>query len=303
MVEFFNGTPDDTVIDGLQFAVAYSNELQSIPGFEVVPADVVRAQMNDMGLSPAHLQRPENRRRLAAELGVDAIVMGAVTEYSPYYPPRLGLQVDWHSANPCYYPIPPGYGLPWGTTDEEEIPESLVYEAEMALAKAQLATQTPDHIPPPAERAGAIPAAAQEELPPGAGSMATEIGQSPGQDMGPPNGVLAGRPEEGALPPDWPDPRGFVPPGPMAERPLCVPSNKPVMSHIRNYSGNDAQFTAALRNFYNFRDEARFGGWQSYLQRSDDFIRFCCYTHISEMLTARGGAGKTQLAWRWSSNR
>ncbi len=75
------------------------------------------------------------------------------------------------------------------------------------------------------------------------------------------------------------------------------------MTHVRIYNGHDPNFTAALANYYAFRDDARFGGWQAYLQRSDDFIRFCCHKHISEMLTARGGAGKTQVAWRWPYSR
>ena len=60
-----------------------------------------------------------------------------------------------------------------------------------------------------------------------------------------------------------------------------------------------SEFTEALASYYYFRDDARFGGWQSYLQRSDDFIRFCCHMHIWEMLTARGGAGETRVVWRW----
>ena len=39
------------------------------------------------------------------------------------------------------------------------------------------------------------------------------------------------------------------------------------------------------------------------LQRSDDFIRFCCHKHIAEMLTARGGAGETRVLLRWSEGR
>ena len=76
-----------------------------------------------------------------------------------------------------------------------------------------------------------------------------------------------------------------------------------MLKHTRNYNGHDADFTAALENYVYFRDEARFGGWQSYLQRSDDFIRFCCYKHIAEMLTARGGAGETRVVWRWPDRR
>ena len=37
-----------------------------------------------------------------------------------------------------------GYGLPWGTEEEENIPAPLLFEAEMALAKEQLKSQTPN---------------------------------------------------------------------------------------------------------------------------------------------------------------
>jgi hypothetical protein len=107
----------------------------------------------------------------------------------------------------------------------------------------------------------------------------------------------------GALPPGWPDERGFIPPGPSPMRPPCVPNDGPVMTHTRIYQGNDSQFTEALASYYHWRDDARFGGWQNYLQRSDDFIRFCCHMHISEMLSARGGAGETRVVWEWDDCR
>jgi len=75
------------------------------------------------------------------------------------------------------------------------------------------------------------------------------------------------------------------------------------MSHTRVYQGNDVDFTTALQTYYTFRDDARPGGWQGYLQRSDDFVRFCCHKHVWEMLTARGGAGETRVVWRWPSIR
>ena len=105
------------------------------------------------------------------------------------------------------------------------------------------------------------------------------------------------------LPSDWPDPRGFIPPPPRSEPPLSMPSDAPVLRHTRTYNGNDSEFTTALSSYYSFRDDARFGGWQSYLDRSDDFIRFCCHMNISEMLTARGGAGESRLVWRWPNIR
>ena len=84
------------------------------------------------------LSHPGEARRLANILGVDAVVIGSVTDYTPYYPPRCGMRVEWYAANSGFHEIPPGYGLPWGTPEEEYIPAPLVFESEFALAKAQL---------------------------------------------------------------------------------------------------------------------------------------------------------------------
>ena len=108
-----------------------------MPGFEVVPLGVVEDAIIEQ---PCRSCRdPAEARRLANILGVDAVVIGSVTDYTPYYPPRCGLRVEWYAANPGFHEIPPGYGLPWGTPEEEYIPEPLVFESEFALAKAQLA--------------------------------------------------------------------------------------------------------------------------------------------------------------------
>ena len=75
------------------------------------------------------------------------------------------------------------------------------------------------------------------------------------------------------------------------------------MTHTQIFRGNDPDFTSALASYVSFRDEARFGGWQSYLERSDDFIRFCCHLHLAEMLTARGGGGETRVVRHRSQRR
>jgi hypothetical protein len=254
IVPFFNQSSEKTV-DGRQFALAYFNELQLIPGYEVVPLGVVEGAIRDGQIA---LRGPEDARRLAQSLGVDAVVIGAVTDYYPYYPPRCAMRVEWYAANPGFHPIPPGYGLPWGTRAAKQIPPNVIFEAEMALAKEQLKTQTPD-----------LPVTLAQATAPQAGQ------------------------------PVWPDPHGFVPPPPSPVPPSCWPSNEPVISHTQTYNGHDTAFTDALEDYYLFRDDARFGGWQGYLERSDDFVRFCCYLHIREMLTSRGGAGETRVVWRW----
>jgi hypothetical protein len=101
----------------------------------------------------------------------------------------------------------------------------------------------------------------------------------------------------------WPDDTCFAPPLPQGERPACLPHNGPVLVHTRLYRGTDPEVTEALRGYVYFRDDARMGGWESYLQRSDDFVRFCCHMHISEMLSARGGSRKTRVLWRWPESR
>jgi hypothetical protein len=284
---FFNLTSEPT-LDGRKVAIAYFNELQLVPGFEVVPVGIVETTMRDHKID---LRGASEAHRLAQILKVDAIVIGAVTDYFPYYPPRIALQVEWYAANPGFHPIPPGYGLPWGTPEEKDIPATLIFEAEFALAKAQLKTQTP-HDP-----ATMTPESPKSEgVQPLQYSEPTKTDKAATDDKVVTNGSTHTSGTE--LPPNWPDARGFIPPPPRGEPPASIPTNAPVLRHTRTYNGNDADFTTALSSYYAFRDDARFGGWQSYLNRSDDFIRFCCHMHISEMLTARGGAGESRLVWR-----
>ena len=282
VVPFFNMT-DEPTLDGERVAWAYFTELQSVPGFEVVPVATVQEVIRRHGLE---LSGADEVRHLAQLLEVDAVVVGAVTDYTPYYPPRFGLQVRWYAASPCFHPIPPGYGLPWGTPGEQHIPAPLVFEAEMALAKAQL--EDPRHA------LEGVPSVGRS----GAPALPAEAGAWPGPDTHPPA-------TEGGVRHLGYDPLAAEAAPPVPGRPLACPavSDKPVLQHTAVYVGNDPDVTEALANYFYFRNDRRFGGWQGYLQRSDDFIRFCCHMHISEMLSARGGAGETRVVWRWPSDR
>lgn len=351
VVPFFNQS-DEPTVDGREFALAYYAELQDIPGFEVVPIAAVEAAMRQWGITfdPPE-QAVEQARWLAKKLGVDAVVIGTVTDFSPYYPPRCGMRVEWYAANEGFHEIPAGYGLPWGTSKEEYIPERLVFEAEMALARAQMETQSPvvepsmtptslqplrepaplQAIPlppsndpfdePTAESIDPPPSAAESlPTPPDANSLrpdevnASDAGKAvrnasfdePINASGPmtdPGGAADAFVTNGMLPPGWPDARGFSPPGPSPVRPTAEPNPGPIMTHTRVFRGTDPEFTAALASYVGFRDDARFGGWESYLSRSEDFVRFCCHLHLVEMLTARGGSDETRVVSRWSEGR
>ncbi len=320
---FFNLSTEPT-LDGRKVAEAYAAELSEVPGYTVIPVSQAEVAIRAAGL---RMDKDKDARQLAQILGVDAVVMGAVTQYTPYYPPRLTLQASWYAANPNFYSIPAGYGLPWGTAGEKDIPGPLVFQAELALAKEQLKTQTPPYqnlpVSPPSSDAPGGTSAAGSSL--GAAVQphqgVTEVGKHdvrtvshetadstlPANSPAPASSSTAVRsatltPGENSpgIPPDWPDPHGFVPRPPTVHPAPGVPSDEPVMQYIKSYCGDDAEFTTALEDYYYTRDDARMGGWQNYLRRSDDFIRFCCRLHIWEMLGARGGAGETRVVWRWS---
>ena len=227
----FNASSEST-LDGRKVAQAYAAELAEVPGFVVIPVSQVETTMRIYGL---HLEKEEDARRLAQILEVDAVAVGVVTEYRPYYPPRLTMQVQWFTANPNFHPIPAGYGLPWGTAGEKDIPGPLVFQAELALAKEQLKTQTP-----PFEK---LPSNSPPSAGPGGeGSVQIAIGRfrpadsrhavgrqhdvrtvsHEAADSAPPANLQAPAaatapltltPGENGpdLPPNWPDPHGFIP--------------------------------------------------------------------------------------------
>lgn len=151
VVPFYNETGNETV-NGREFAKGYANELQRVTGFRVIANEQVEKTMI---LNELHkLETVDDIRYLAQLLEVDAIIIGKIHDFSMYYPPRCKLSVEWYSVNPYLHPIPRGYGLPWGTEFEGEIPDKILLETEMEIATAQIKTQTPDYepVPSPAER-------------------------------------------------------------------------------------------------------------------------------------------------------
>ncbi len=184
----FTNLSDEPKVDGRQFALAYFAELQAVPGFEVVPLGVVEEMMIQERIA---LNDPTDVRRLGELLGVDAVVVGAVTDFSPYYPPRCGMRVEWYATNSGFHEIPAGYGLPWGTPDEEYIPQKVVFDAELALARAQMATQSPicaedaPPIMPPIDAAPlttVVPGASEAMPPPLPDDPAPPVDELFGQD-------------------------------------------------------------------------------------------------------------------------
>ncbi len=313
----FANQSEEPTLSGERVALAYINELQAIRGFEVLPLGAVQLKLREFDRP---LASGEDFQAFAQALGVDVVLVGAVTDYDPFYPPRMSMKVNWYAANPGFHPVLPGYGLPWGTKEEKQIPRWIHQEAQRALAAEQLRTQTPGLaetslpspsplLPNPQVTPQPLPAPLMPEdrrqlessdAPlPNRGS-ATNVAQASGIV------IIEGSDQAefaGGLPADWPDPRGFIPDSPSPQRPEMRVQHEPIISHMRNFNGHDEDFTEQLADYFYFRDDARFGGWQAYLQRSEDFIRFCCHLHLVETLSSRGGQDKSRLIFRWPIDR
>lgn len=271
VVPFANQSESPTV-DGYEVASAYARQMQLVPGFEVLPIGAVRAQQAvfEQQVLGGPMLRGDDFQRFAQYLGVDALLQGSIVDFDPYYPPRMTLKVNWYAADPQFQRIPVGYGLPWGDDEEKDIPHAVVLESERELAAAQIE----------AARVGGESMIAEGEV-----------------DAGP--GIDAHTDPV----PAWPDPAGLVPPPPESYTAAPLKFAGPVIEHMAAYDGANDYFTGELEAYYYFRNDARFGGWESYLQRSEDFIAFCCHLHVKETLIARGGQLEKRSVVRWPIRR
>lgn len=148
VLPFFNQSEHPN-LDGEEVARAYYAGLQSVPGFEVLPVGVTAMQWRGYSAQFGEPRTGADFQKLAQMMDVEAIVVGSVTDFESYYPPRMAMTVHWYAASEGFHPIPAGYGLPWGTESEEKIPARIVREAEFELARSQLKTQTPTDQPIP----------------------------------------------------------------------------------------------------------------------------------------------------------
>lgn len=313
VLPFFNQSGEPT-LDTALVAEKYYAALQAVPGFEVLPVGVTKLQWQQYASQNGEPVTGAQFQELARQMGVEALVVGSITDFDPYYPPRMALTVHWYAANEGFHPIPPGYGMPWGTEHEKEIPARIVREAEFELARSQLATQTPSPaVSSRADAAGLKQTAAVANNASGQVPVSTEVSTqgiaapAPGDSTfavsGTAQGLLDDPLWETPLPHDWPDPTDLIPDPPLPLRPPSIASHDPVLSQTRIYRGDDPDFTIRLAQYVESGDDARPGSWQGYLKRSEDFIHFCCHLHIMEMLESRGGRDQSDLILRWPLSR
>ncbi|GAB4197126.1 MAG: hypothetical protein Kow00105_11240 [Phycisphaeraceae bacterium] len=78
--------------DGIKTADRLAQRLETVGGLDVLPVNRVLAAMQALEL--ASLDSPSDVSNLRTVLGVDAVLVGSITAYDPYDPPKLGLAVE-----------------------------------------------------------------------------------------------------------------------------------------------------------------------------------------------------------------
>lgn len=276
---FINLSPEPTA-DGRRFALAYYAELQKIPGFQVIPVGVVEHTLEDYKLT---LDSRADALRLAEILDVDAVVVGAITEYSPYYPPQIGLQIDWFSPREwLFFP-----GIPLGDPSVNAPPPG-VFPPQAGAPTAIMRGQSPNDP----ESAGGQGSPFLEPLP---SAQSSGRGTSTARPVEPriwPHRVR-GRENGRAQPVRNTRQTSSAQPHIASDCPI-----KPLMSYTRFFDGADPKLVKSLQDYVAYRGDMRSGGWEAYLHRSDDFLSFTSHMMIVEMLALHGGAVETETAYK-----
>ena len=78
--------------DGFRVADHLARQLEEVRGIDVVSVNRVIAAMQALRLST--IDSPAEAHQLRKMLGVDALVVGTITAYEPYDPPKLALAVE-----------------------------------------------------------------------------------------------------------------------------------------------------------------------------------------------------------------
>jgi len=82
--------------DGVKMADRLAHQLENAANLNVVPVNRVLRAMEAMGM--AQLGSKQDAMRLMQTLGVDGLVVGTITAYDPYDPPRIGLALELYES-------------------------------------------------------------------------------------------------------------------------------------------------------------------------------------------------------------
>ncbi len=92
VVPFLNQSGSEN-LDVMAVTDEFYTELQQVTGgLQVIPVNRVLAALTKLGIK--NVSNPDEVMMLAGQLGADAIIVGTVTRYDPYQPPRMGMALQ-----------------------------------------------------------------------------------------------------------------------------------------------------------------------------------------------------------------
>ncbi|MEM8756152.1 MAG: hypothetical protein AAGF47_00030 [Planctomycetota bacterium] len=98
-----------SILDPASVSDAVVRACQQIEGIRCLPLNRVIAEMR--GLNMAAVRSPSEAAVLAERLGVNVLIVGTITDYDPYDPPRLGFSLVLETAGNLTSPDSADFGL------------------------------------------------------------------------------------------------------------------------------------------------------------------------------------------------
>ncbi len=86
-----------TAVDRMAITDLLSEQCQQVDGVDTVPVNRVLLAMQRLGIQA--VTTPQDARNLIVVLGVDGLVVGTITAWDPYQPPKLGLAIQLFTAD------------------------------------------------------------------------------------------------------------------------------------------------------------------------------------------------------------
>lgn len=310
VIPFNDKTAGAEGLDTMEITRQLTSELQQVPSFEVVP---LREVQEVLGSTRIETNQPQHAYALARAVHAQAVIVGDVTEYSAYYPPRLGLHCELYAMVTGEPEIvvaapPPQTGRERAAGRRKVFWEccSPVLGGLLGLDRVKKCDECGGDALLCVHKRETRRSGSQGRVPGAVAIDAATVRQMSATQFGPSqlerNGIRADAIADNASPRDGPvldsldedDLRhGRVPEYRTVVRRLDnpVPIVEPwVIRHSRVFDGANVGLVRKLQDYHFFRHDARGGDWGGYLERSNDFTRFACNRMIYEMLDAAGGA-------------
>lgn len=93
---FFNES-GTTLVETFRISDLFVEQVQQVKGLDALPLNRVIVAMRQLDLE--HIESPADASTLMRTLGVDGLLVGTVTSYDPYPPPKLGLAIALFKRN------------------------------------------------------------------------------------------------------------------------------------------------------------------------------------------------------------